>query len=214
MTRGTLSELDWELVYPDQDLRGHRLLDATGAPLGTIREMIVDTDAERVDAVVLDNGVEYPTSAIEIRGDAAVLRGGVAAADLGAAEVSGAAETVPLRAERLVVQKRPVERGAVEIKKDVIAEEQTVDVPVAREEVVVERHPVEPRPADRPIGEGETIRVPVRGEEVTVEKQPMVTEELTVGTREVAETRQVSDTVRREVVDVDKEGEVDPERRR
>ena len=64
------------------------------------------------------------------------------------------------------------------------------------------------RPSDRPIGEGETIEVPVREERVTAEKRPVVYEEVEVGKRAVQETERVSDTVRREVAEIETEGNV------
>jgi len=79
---------------------------------------------------------------------------------------------------------------------------------VTREEVYVERRPGSGQPANEPIGEGETYRVPVREEQVTVEKQPVVREEVAMGKRPVQETRQVSDTVRREEAHVEREGDV------
>jgi uncharacterized protein (TIGR02271 family) len=110
--------------------------------------------------------------------------------------------TVPLREEQLEARKHTVEAGEVEIRKDVVSEQRTIDVPVTREEVVVERHPVDRREADRfesgDLGKGETIRVPVREEQVTIEKKPIVTEEVSVGKRTVQETKHLSDTVRRE----------------
>ena len=204
MARKPLSQLDdWELVHKDQDVRGRTLLDTEGRPLGTVTEMIVDTDEKRVDAIVLDNGVEYPANAFRIRDGHAVLRveGTRAAAET--------AETVPLREEELQVQKRPVQAGEVGFRKEVVTEQQTLDVPVTREEVVLERHPVEPRPADRRVGEGEPLEVPVRKEEVTVEKQPVVYEEVEVGKRAVQDTERVSGTIRREVADVETEGDVE-----
>jgi uncharacterized protein (TIGR02271 family) len=63
-------------------------------------------------------------------------------------------------------------------------------------------------PSDRPITEGEDIRVPVREERVTVDKKPVVREEVRVGKRAVEETKHVSDAVRREVAEVDTEGDV------
>jgi hypothetical protein len=81
---------------------------------------------------------------------------------------------------------------------------------VTREEVVVERHAVDRRPADRPLDDrGEVIEVPLRQEEVTVEKRPVVYEQVEVGKRTVQETQQVSGTVRREELAVEREGQVD-----
>jgi len=86
-----------------------------------------------------------------------------------------------------------------------------MEVPVTREEVVIERHPVDRRPADRADfrAEGETIRVPVTEERVSVEKTPMVTEEVTVGTRAVQDTEHVAATVRREEAHVERRGDTD-----
>ena len=122
-------------------------------------------------------------------------------------------ETVLLREEELRAQKTARQAGEVEIHKQVVSEQKTLEVPVTREEVVVERRPVNPTEAARmdagEIREGEAIRVPVREEQVTVEKRPVVTEEIEVGKRAVQETQRVSDTVRREEVSVDHDQDVD-----
>jgi uncharacterized protein (TIGR02271 family) len=119
--------------------------------------------------------------------------------------------TVQLREEELQARKTSVETGRVQLGKDVVEEQRTMDVPVSREEVYVERRPVERRPSDEPIDatEGESIRVPVREEQVEVEKQPVVYEEVGVGKRVTQETQQVSDTVRREELRTEKEGDVE-----
>jgi len=119
--------------------------------------------------------------------------------------------TVQLREEELQARKIPVETGSVHLGKDVVEEQRTMDVPVTHEEVYVERRPVDRRPSDRPISESdtETIRVPVTEERVEVEKQPVVYEEVGVGKRVTQETRQVSDTVRREELRMDNEGDVE-----
>ncbi len=119
---------------------------------------------------------------------------------------------VQLREEELRARKQPVQTGEVQIRKDVVEEQRSIDVPVTREEAVVERRPVEPRPADETIGEGETIRVPLRGEQAEVEKRPVVTEEIEVGKRQVQDTERVSSTVRREEPRIEREGDVDVRR--
>jgi uncharacterized protein (TIGR02271 family) len=115
-----------------------------------------------------------------------------------------------LREEQLRAQKQPVQTGEVRLGKEVVTEEQTLNVPVNREEVYIERHPVDqPVPADTPIGDqGETYRVPVTEERVNVEKQPVVREEIGLGKRVVQENQQVTDTVRREEARLDRSGDV------
>jgi len=81
---------------------------------------------------------------------------------------------------------------------------------VTHEEVTIERHAVDRRPSDGPISEtAEELSVPVREEQVTLDKQAVVYEEVTLGKRAVQKTQRVSDTVRKEVVDVDALGNVD-----
>ena len=115
---------------------------------------------------------------------------------------------VPEIDERLDVQKRDVQQGEVRIEKHVEERKETIPVSLEREEVHVERRDV----AERPIAPGEkveafkdeTIRVPVRGEEATVTKQAVVTGEVVVDKDRRTETEQVSDTVRKTHVEVDK----------
>jgi len=120
-------------------------------------------------------------------------------------------DTLQLREEEMRARKTQVETGSVQLGKEVVEERQTLEVPVTREEVQVERHAVDRRPADRPIDatESETIRVPVREEQVQVEKTPVVYEEVGIGKRVNEETREVSGTVRREELRMDKDGDVE-----
>ena len=116
--------------------------------------------------------------------------------------------TVELREEELRARKEVEQAGEVTVRKDVVTEQESIDVPVTREEVFIDRHPVENRPADRPIAEGETIEVPVREERVEVEKRPVVYEEVEVGKRRMQDTERVTDTVRREEARIERDGDV------
>ena len=123
---------------------------------------------------------------------------------------SAGGERVQLREEELQARTQQVQTGEVGIRKEVVTEQQEIEVPVRREEVVIERHPVERRPAEGEIrDEGETVRVPVHEEQVTVEKQPVVREEIEVGTRQVQDTERVSGTVRREEARVERQGDTE-----
>src|SRR6266566_5652375 len=115
---------------------------------------------------------------------------------------------IQLREEQLQVYKRPVQAGEVQLRKEVVAEQQTLNVPVMHEEVYIERHPASGRVTDTTsIGEGESIRVPVREEQVNVTKQTVETGEVEIGKRRVQETQQVLDTVRREEAHFEREGD-------
>jgi len=117
-------------------------------------------------------------------------------------------QRVRLREEQLRAQKQPVETGEARLRKDVVSEQQSMDVPVTHEEVYVERRPGSGQPTDQPLGEGETYRVPVRDEQVSVDKQAVEREEVSMGKRPVEETKRVSDTVRREEAHVEREVDV------
>ena len=129
--------------------------------------------------------------------------------------VSGNRETdrrIQLRGEILRTYKERVQRGEVRLRKDVITETKSVEVPVSREELVIERAPASGQRASGEIGrDAEEIRVPLSEERVRTEKQPVVNEEVRVGKRAVQRTENVSDKVRHEELRVDKEGDVDVE---
>ncbi|HEU4649134.1 MAG TPA: YsnF/AvaK domain-containing protein, partial [Gemmatimonadales bacterium] len=120
--------------------------------------------------------------------------------------------TLELRGEELEVEKRQREAGEVRVRKEVVSEQRSIDVPVSREELVVERHPApEQRAASGDLGEagtGEEVRIPLREEEVEVRKRAVVREEVSLGKREVQGTEHVDETVRHEELEVKGEGDV------
>jgi uncharacterized protein (TIGR02271 family) len=112
-----------------------------------------------------------------------------------------------LREERLEAEKSTVQSGEVRLHKNVVEEQQTINVPVKKEEVYIEQHPVNgDQVSDTPIGENETIRVPVREEQVNITKTPYVKGEVNIGKRTAEENREFSDNVRREEARVEREG--------
>jgi len=110
---------------------------------------------------------------------------------------------VTLTEEELTARTRDVERGQVRIDKDVITEEQTLEVPVTEERVHVSRRVVDRdvQPGDTAFEEG-VIEVPVYGEEVELEKRTRVREVLEITKDRVQDTERVSGTVRHEEVRV------------
>lgn len=112
---------------------------------------------------------------------------------------------VPVVEEQLDVSKRDREVGAVQVRKEVVEETRTVDVPVRREVVHVERVPVTPGqalPPDADAPAAAELRVPLHEEEVIVTKKPVVTEEVRVRMDVVEDRKHVEEEVRREEVSV------------
>jgi uncharacterized protein (TIGR02271 family) len=122
-------------------------------------------------------------------------------------------QTVKVHEERLHAEKRPVNAGEVRVRKEVVTEHQTVNVPTTREEVVVERRPTSGQASASDIKAGEEVRIPVKEEKVNVQKEAVVTEEVNVGKRQVTENQQVGGTVRKERVHVEEKGDVDVKNR-
>ena len=123
------------------------------------------------------------------------------------------ADTLQVKEERLRAEKRPVETGQVNVRKEVRTETEHLAVPVEKEEVVIERTPVHGRAATEGVAgdirEGEQLRIPVREEKVDVGKEAVVTEEVKVGKRVVQDTEKVAGEVRKEEVKVERKGDVD-----
>lgn len=120
---------------------------------------------------------------------------------------------IQLVGEVLRVHKERVGRGEVRLRKEVVTENQNLEVPVSREELVIERVSGQGREATGQVGAGDKeIRVPLSEEQVRVEKKPVVNEEVRVGKREVQDTKRISDTVRHE--ELRGEGDVEQEKLR
>jgi len=115
---------------------------------------------------------------------------------------------IPVAEEQLVPEKHREQVGEVDVTKRVVEEQRTIDVPVSREQVNVERRAVnEPVPPGAHPFQDQTIRIPVTEEEVTATKQPRVVGEVVVNRERVTEDVPVTGTVRREEVDVNRQNQ-------
>lgn len=114
---------------------------------------------------------------------------------------------IPVIEEQWQVEKNMVETGKVLISKQVREENVQVDVPLASEEVDVQRVPVNqyldtPPPAVR--YDGDTMIVPVLREEIVVQKRLVLVEELRITKRRVQKQESQQVTLRREEVKIDR----------
>ncbi|MBA4116251.1 MAG: PRC and DUF2382 domain-containing protein [Rubrobacter sp.] len=111
--------------------------------------------------------------------------------------------------EELTAGTREREAGAMNVRKRVRTDREQIKVPKKREEVSVERVPVEGREAsEAEIGEDE-ITMPVVEEEVVVGKQAVVKEEIKVRKDVVHDEEVVEEDVRKEEVDIEDSTERD-----
>lgn len=128
--------------------------------------------------------------------------------------VDADADKMVAHEERLKVGTEQREAGQVRLHKRVRTENQSVEVPVQREELVVEREKVDPNSAEArsagkidEAGRQEEV-VTLHEERPVVDKETVATEKVNIGKRTVQDTETVSGEVRKEEIDV--EGDAKP----
>jgi len=121
-----------------------------------------------------------------------------------------APNTLELLEERLTVNKDRIVAGLVKVGKHVVTEERNVDVDLEEEHANIQRTSVD-RPTDRRIGDldaTETVEVELQAERARVSKETYVSEEVNVGKTTDHHTETVVETIQREELDVDGDGNV------
>jgi uncharacterized protein (TIGR02271 family) len=202
---------------------GMTVLTADGHKLGKVSRLgATDFEIEKGAFFKKDYIADY-SKLMEVRGDEAILSvrkediGKEHRADYGYGEARGTTATggedvrVPVAEEELDVLKRQQLAGEVRVTKDVVTEQKQVSVPVTKEQVRVERVPVAPGESAGREAEirGESVSVPIHEEEVEIRKRPVVREEIRLHKERVEEPRMVAETVRKERVNVEGEGELE-----
>ena len=108
--------------------------------------------------------------------------------------------------EQLHVGTEKVATGTARLRKYVVTEHVTKTVPVQREEVHIEREPIDEQDRDRlsgtDLGEDEQEGT-LTEEQVVVDKETVPVEEVRLDTDTVTEEQQVTDEVRKEQIDTD-----------
>jgi uncharacterized protein (TIGR02271 family) len=113
-----------------------------------------------------------------------------------------------LHAEHLRASKQQAQLGEVVLRKEIVSEQEAIDVPLRHEEIVIERHALAEGPTNERLEEGQVIRIPVSGEQANLAKEVVTTGEVVIGKREVQETRHFSDTCRHEEARLEHQGDI------
>jgi uncharacterized protein (TIGR02271 family) len=168
---------------------GHRLGTTNEGAVVTVNANGRETEAREI---LEENGGD-------IGEDAAGFDYGTATVD------TPSAQRVQLYGEVLRVHKDRVSRGEVRIRKDVVTSTQAIEVPVTREELVVERVPVtgQQRAAGATF-QGEEIRIPLSEERVAVSKEAVLREEVRIGKKQIADVETFDEQVRHEELNVNR----------
>ncbi len=199
-------------ITPDfeQQVRGHYGLSASGGTedRGSYGAYAASSDRSSDASTVTDEDsgrvgpgmVEGDTDSGQFRGHSADNEG------VNQRQGSDLEDEDELRVQRseeeLRAGVREREAGQVSVRKRVRTERERIAVPKKREEVTVDRVPVNEPASEGQIGEDE-VSVPIVEEEVVVEKRPVVKEEIRVRKDVVQDEEVVEEDVRKEEVDID-----------
>jgi uncharacterized protein (TIGR02271 family) len=120
-------------------------------------------------------------------------------------------QTLKLYQERLIANKNRLKTGEVAIGKQVKSEISQVSVPVDKERVIIERTTpanagVAVPASENAFREGEVARMELHEETADVRKEAFVREEVTIRKEVEQDTVNVQETVRREELDIDTDG--------
>lgn len=178
---------------------------ATGAAVGGIAGALIGSGIPEEDARFYEEEVKAGRYVVSVHGDRAADASAVYTRHGGydRSTANAAGRTIQVKEEQLRANK-DVERGEVNVRKEVHTEQKQITVPVEREEVVIERRPA----SGHATGDmkPEQIRIPTKEEHVRVEKEAVVKEEVAVGKRKVQDTQTVSGEVKKEEIVVETEG--------
>jgi uncharacterized protein (TIGR02271 family) len=180
---------------------------------GTIDTTLWPLDGSKSEVLVqLDDGrqVLVPLEALSRKGNGGYVLN-LSASELEHLGVMGSPATgqsrvVPVMVEELDVQKQKIETGRVRISKVVREHEELVDEPLFREEVIIERVPIN-RFVEEAIplrSEGDTIIVSLLEEVPVVEKRLLLKEELRITVRRAEARKPTSVALRSEEASVER----------
>jgi uncharacterized protein (TIGR02271 family) len=161
-----------------------------------------DREDVREDKSTLREGIEKAKDMFKGRRDADDVRDTESDRD----------RTLTLSEERLNVGKREVEAGGIRLRKVIKSETVNQPVELKREEIEIERVPASGR-GDSDFRE-EDIYIPLRREIAETNKDTRLREEVRIKKRTETDRDQVSGEVRREDVEIDREGDSDAHRPR
>jgi uncharacterized protein (TIGR02271 family) len=113
---------------------------------------------------------------------------------------------VPVLAEDLVIDKQPVQTGAVRVHRRVVEHEEAVELPLLKEHLDVRRVAID-REVDGPLPirrEGETTIIPIVEEVLVIEKRYRLKEEVHVSRTLREEIHREQVTVRRQEAEIER----------
>lgn len=206
-------------------LKGHRF-DGTDLTLAFAKDRVKDAPNVDADAVLTPEeqaevyrhyGLEGVTEtteydvvetgagrhAVETTDNAAFADEPVATETAAANVAATDADEIVRHEERLNVAKERVATGTAKLRKYVVTNTETVEVPVTREEVRVVREPIAPEDAAKYAGNIEETEASVvlHEDRVVVSKESVPVEKVSLAKEEIADTHTVTEQIREERIE-------------
>jgi uncharacterized protein (TIGR02271 family) len=200
---------------PAAPLTGAAASETSSLPAGVAEDTVVPSGRAGLSSVPPTGASASPFSE-RPESETSPLSGEVAHAPSASSVAPGnrgtGEEVVPLSEEQLEIGKRTVDRGTTRVRRYVVEKPVEETVNLQTERVTVERRQPLGTAADLGRGAFEERVVEVRetAEEPVVSKTAHVAEEVVIGRETTEQTETVKDTVRREDVEISKDGTAKP----
>ena len=121
--------------------------------------------------------------------------------------------TIPLREEKIEVEKQNKVIEEIHINKKKVQETKTIQVPVKREELVVKRRPLLKNADGEEVwGEEETTIIPLKEEKVEVAIESVHTEDILIHKNKKQTTENQKEQIKKEELNIDKSTSPDLEK--
>ncbi|WP_342046218.1 YsnF/AvaK domain-containing protein [Bacillus sp. OTU530] len=115
-------------------------------------------------------------------------------------------QKLQLHEEQLDISKTWIQTGEITVRREVVTEIKRIEVPVVREELVIEKKILDAKSLDQQAEHTETIRIPISEERIEITKHPTALEDISIYKNTVEEIVQIDETLKKEILDVNTTG--------
>lgn len=115
-------------------------------------------------------------------------------------------QKLQLHEEQLDISKTWIQIGEITVRREVVTEIKRIEVPVVREELVIEKKILDAKSLDQQAEHTETIRIPISEERIEITKHPTALEDISIYKNTFEEIVQIDETLKKEILDVNTTG--------
>ncbi|QGU94542.1 YsnF/AvaK domain-containing protein [Clostridium bovifaecis] len=103
-----------------------------------------------------------------------------------------------LREEQFKIQKKQMKISEVTVHKEILTEEKTITVPIIREELVIQKKPLDPEFQGKISNCIDTIRIPISEERIDISKHKTFLEDVKIYKHQFHETKSIEMKLKKE----------------